>query len=196
MPELSLDPATTALVVIDLQRGIVAGTTAPHAAEAVVERVAKLAAACRACGVLVVLVHVDPGPDGVLMLRPAIDVQRPPFALTPDWTELVPALGPESGDVVVTKHQPNAFFGTDLEVHLRRRGIRTLLLGGISTNVGVEATARAAHERGYEQVFLEEAMAAREAELHEFPVRRTFPTMGRVRRTADVLSALGAPIAG
>jgi nicotinamidase-related amidase len=73
--------------------------------------------------------------------------------------------------VVVTKHQPNAFYGTDLESHLARRGIRTILLGGISTNVGVEATARAANERGLEQVFIPDVMAAREADLHEHSVR-------------------------
>jgi nicotinamidase-related amidase len=102
----------------------------------------------------------------------------------------VPELGPESGDVVVTKHQPNAFYGTDLEVHLRRRGIRAIVLGGIATNLGVESTARAAHERGYEQVFVEDAMAAREADLHTYPVTRVFPAIGRVRSTGDVLAAL------
>ena len=57
-------------------------------------------------------------------------------------------------------------------------------------NVGVEATARAAHERGFEQVFIEDVMAAREADLHVHSVRRIFPTLGRVRALADVLGAL------
>jgi nicotinamidase-related amidase len=94
-------------------------------------------------------------------------------------------------DVVVTKHQPNAFYGTDLEIQLRRRGIRTMVLGGIATNLGVDSTARRAHERGYEQVFVEDAMAAREEDLHAYPVTGIFPTMGRVRSTDDVL---GAPV--
>ena len=191
MPSLTLDPHTTALVLIDLQQGIVRGATAPHRAEDVIGRGARLAAACRARGALVVLVRVDPGPDGVLFPRPEADAPRPPFTLTPDRAELAPALGREPGDTVVTKHQANAFYGTDLEVQLRRRGVRTILLGGISTNVGVESTARAAHERGFEQVFVEDAMAARAPELHEHPVRHTFPTMGRVRSTDDVLTALG-----
>ena len=99
-------------------------------------------------------------------------------------------LGPAPGDIVVPRAQPGAISGTDLDLQLRRRGIRTIVLGGISTNIGVEATARAAHERGYDQVFVENAMAAREVDLHTFPVTRTFPTLGRVRSTEQVLDAL------
>jgi nicotinamidase-related amidase len=192
MPQLTLDPASTALVVIDLQRGITGGTTVPHAAADVIARAARLAAACRKAGVAVVLVNVDPGANGILFPRPEVDQPRPPFNVTPEWTELVPELGRASSDVTVTKHQPNAFYCTDLEVQLRRRGIRTILFTGISTNIGVEASARAAHERGFEQVFVEDVMAAREADLHEHAVKRFFPTIGRVRSLDDVLAALGA----
>jgi nicotinamidase-related amidase len=190
MTELTLDPATTALVLIDLQRGIATGQTAPNAAADVVARGARLANACRQRGILVILVRVDPGPDATLVPRPQADQPRSPMTITPDWAELVPELGRQPTDVVVTKHQPNAFYGTDLEIHLARRGIRTILLGGISTNVGVEATARAAHERGFEQVFIPDAMTAREADLHEHTVRRIFPTLGRVRSLDVVLEAL------
>lgn len=190
MPDLTIDAASTALVLIDLQRGIATGTTVPNAAPDVVARAARLAAACRARGVTVVLVHVDPGPNGVLFPRPEADQPRPPMQITAEFSELDPALGRQPSDVVVTKHQPNAFYGTDLEIQLRRRGVRTILLGGISTNVGVEATARAAHERGFEQVFVPDVMAAREADLHEHSVRRIFPTLGRVRALDVVLSAL------
>lgn len=192
MPEISITPATTALVLIDLQRGIVAGNTAPHRATDVVARAAQLAKACRESGVLVVLVRVDVGPAGVLFPIVTADIPRPPFVASDGWADIVADLGPEPTDVVVTKHQPNAFFGTDIDIQLSRRGIRTILLGGISTNIGVEATARAAHERGYEQIFVEDAMAAREPDLHDFPTRRFFPTIGRVRSRNDVLAALGA----
>lgn len=187
---LTLDPATTALVLIDLQRGIAGGATAPHSAGHVIARAADLARRFRERGALVILVRVDPGPRGELFPRVTTDVERKPMAPSKDWTLIVPELGPEAEDVVVTKHQPNAFYGTDLEVQLRRRGMRTIVLGGISTNVGVESTARAAFERGFEQVFVEDAMAAREADLHEHAVRRFFPTIGRVRTTRDVLDAL------
>lgn len=192
MDAISVTPATTALVLIDLQRGITGGTTVPHAASLVVQNAAKLVQACREAGVLVIFVRVDVGPDGVLFPRVDSDIPRPAFKAGPDWAELAPELGAGERDVVVTKHQPNAFFGTDLEIQLSRRGIRTIILGGISTNIGVEATARAAQERGYDQIFVEDAMAAREVDLHEFPVRRFFPTIGRVRSTADVIAALGA----
>ena len=76
-------------------------------------------------------------------------------------------------------------------MQLLRRGVRTIILGGISTNLGVEATARAAHERGYEQIFVPDVMAARELDLHEHTVRRILPTMGRVRPLDVVLAALG-----
>jgi nicotinamidase-related amidase len=190
MPPLILDPPTTALVLIDLQRGIVSGETMPHAARDVVARAAELASAFRARSALVVLVRVDLGAKGELFPRPAADNPRPPMTVGPEWSELVPELGRQPSDVVVVKHQPNAFYGTDLDVHLRRRGIRTIVLGGISTNLGVEGTARAAHERGYDQVFVEDAMAARAAVLHTHPVTHFFPTIGRVRTTADVIAAL------
>ena len=192
MTELTIDPATSALVLIDLQQGIASGATEPHPARLVVENATRLTSACRDLGVLVVLVRVEPGRNGILFPQVTADVPRHSFAFTEGWTDLVPELGRSTDDVVVTKHQPNAFFGTDLQIQLSRRGIRTIILGGISTNIGVEATARAAQERGYDQIFVEDAMAAREADLHEFPVRRFFPTIGRVRSTDDVLAALQA----
>jgi len=155
---LSIDPATTALVLIDLQRGIVAADTFPVKATEVVARAARLAAACRAAGVAVILVHVDPGPDGMLFPRVQADQPRPPMKPPADFADLMPELGRQPADVVVTKHQPNAFYATDLEVQLVRRGIRTIILGGISTNVGVEATARSAHERAHEQIFVSDVM--------------------------------------
>jgi nicotinamidase-related amidase len=158
----------------------------------VVARAARLAAVCRDVGATVILVHVDPGPDGVLFPRPQADQPRAPTKPPPDFAELLPELGQQPSDVVVTKHQPNAFYATDLEVQLARRRIRTIILGGISTNLGVEATARAAHERGFEQIFVSDVMAAREADMHEHSVRRVFPTMGRVRSLDVVLGALGA----
>jgi nicotinamidase-related amidase len=162
----------------------------PHAAGDVVSQAVRLARRFRERKALVVLVHVDPGSGGELFPRPTLDTPAPLRDIGEGWTSIVPELGPEPGDVIVTKHQPGAFYGTDLDLRLRRRGIRTIVLGGISTNIGVEATARAAYERGYDQVFVEDAMAAREVELHTFPVTRTFPTLGRVRSTQQVLEAL------
>ena len=189
--ELHLEPAATALVVIDLQRGIVANPAAPHDPKDVVARAAELAGAMRAAGGTVVLVHVTPSPDGKDALRPITDGPgRPGGAPPPDWSEIVPELGPEAANVVITKHQWGAFYGTELDLQLRRRGIDTIVLCGIATNWGVESTARDAFERGYQQVFVEDAMSARAAEEHAHAVSTLFPRIGRVRSTAEVLAAL------
>jgi nicotinamidase-related amidase len=190
MPELSLDPTTTALVVIDLQKGIAGIPTVPHTSADVIARSAKLAARLRERKGLVVLVHVDPGPNGELFPRPIADIERARMTPTPDWSDFVTEMTPRDGDVVVTKHQPCAFFGTDLEIRLRRRGIQTIILCGISTNVGVEATARVGLEHGYNLVFASDAMAARDEELHRVSVTKFFPTIGRVRTTDEILAAL------
>jgi len=191
--DLTLEPARTALVVIDLQRGIADAPTAPHPASDVVAHAAAVAGALRAAGGTVVLVHVTPSADGRDALRPQTDT--PPWQPGPrpvDWAEIVPALGPAPGDIVITKRQWGAFYGTELDLQLRRRGIDTILLAGISTNVGVESTARDAYERGYEQVFVEDAMAARSPEEHASTVRTLFPRIGRVRSTSEVLAAIEA----
>lgn len=190
MTDFSLDARTTALVVIDLQRGIATIATVPYSSDNVRAKSAQLADAFRAKQSLVVLVRVDPGPGGILFPRPITDVQRPPLAGTADFAEIMPEMGPRPGDVVVTKYHPCAFNGTDLDIQLRRRGIQTIVLCGIATNVGVEATARIGFEYGYNLVFADDAMSARDAELHTASVSKYFPTIGRVRRTAQIISAL------
>jgi nicotinamidase-related amidase len=106
----------------------------------------------------------------------------------PNASELVPEAGVQAGDLIVTKRQWGAFYGTDLEQHLRRRGIRTIVIGG---NIGVESTARAAFDHGYEVVFAEDAMSSLGAEIHEFPIKNIFPLMGRVRSVEQIVTALG-----
>ena len=91
---------------------------------------------------------------------------------------------------MVRKRQWGAFYGTDLDLQLRRRGVDTIVLCGISTNYGVESTARDAYERGYNQIFVEDACSSRGAEEHAFPFRAIFPRIGIVRSTEDVLRAL------
>lgn len=190
MAPITLDPATTALVVIDLQNGITAGQTFPQSPAEVIERAGRLADRFREKRALVVLVRVDPGPSGELFPRPLTDLERPRLPANPEWSTIVSALGPAPGDVVVTKHQPSAFFGTDLEIQLRRRGIQTVVLCGISTNVGVESTARTGFEHGFNLVFASDAMAARDAELHAVSVGKFFPTIGRVRTTEEIVAGL------
>jgi len=190
MPDLALDPKTTALVLIDLQKGITRYTTAPHSGADVIANGVRLAERFRAAGATVVLVRVAFAADGSDRLQTPTDSAPPAAAPSPDWSDIVPELGPKAGDLVVTKRQWGAFYGTDLELHLRRRGITTIVIGGISTNFGVESTARDAWERAFAMVFVEDAMAAMSGDAHSFAVANIFPRLGRVRSTADVLKAL------
>jgi len=189
MSQLALDPATTALVLIDLQKGIVGNPTQPNSSESVVSNAVKLADAVRKAGGTVVLVHVG-FKDAKERLSPKTEDPAPGALPSPDWYEIVPELGPEEGDVVVFKRQWGAFYGTDLELQLRRRGVKTILLAGIATNFGVESTARDAWERGFEQVFIEDATSSRSAEGHEFTFKNIFPRLGLIRSTEEVLKAL------
>jgi len=188
---LSLDPATTALVLVDLQKGIVWRDTAPHASATVVANGVRLADAFRAAGALVVLVRVAFAPDLRDVLSPPRDEVPPPSTPGPDWSEIVPELGPKAGDIVVTKHQWGAFYGTELDLQLRRRGIRTIVIGGIATNYGVESTARDAWERNYALVLAEDATSTFAEEAHVLALKYVFPRIARVRSTAQVVAAIG-----
>lgn len=186
---LQLDPARTALVLIDLQAGIVS-LVPPAIAAAVVGNAAQLAQRFRQLGAAVVLVKVA-FPTGPAALKPIADViPALPPAAPPGWADPLPALGSGADDIHITKRQWGAFYGTDLELQLRRRGIDTLVLGGVATDFGVESTARCAGELGFNQVFAEDAMRALSDEGHRGTVARVFPRLGRVRSTAQVLAAL------
>ncbi|MGD0831886.1 MAG: hydrolase [Terracidiphilus sp.] len=190
--DLKLDARRTAIVVIDLQKGI-AGMPggAPHTKPAVIANAARLLAAARAAGAQPVLVHVGGSLDGADRVHTPTDQSwSRPGSLPPDWSELVPELGQQRSDIVVLKRQWGAFYGTDLDLHLRRRGLTTIILCGIATEFGVESTARDAHERGYEMIFAEDAMTGMTAESHLNSVTRIFPRLGRVRSTDEILAAL------
>ncbi len=127
------------------------------------------------------------------MLRlPADKSMRDPNAPPPpaEASELVPEAGFQSGDLLITKRQWGAFFGTDLEQQLHKRGIHTIVLGGIATNYGVESTARAAAGLGFELVVVEDATTSLNADAHRFAFENIFPLLGHVRSTEQVMKAL------
>lgn len=191
MNELNLTPTSTALVAIDLQNLIVARTAQPRDAQTVVQNTARLATALRTRGGFVVWVRVAFAADGADRPHPIADQAMTfPRELPPNPSELAAGLSVQPSDHVVTKRQWGAFYGTDLDLQLRRRGLTTILLTGIATSFGVESTARAAYELGYHQIFVEDAMAAMTAAEHEHSITRIFPRIGRVRSTAEVLAAL------
>jgi nicotinamidase-related amidase len=194
MTSFSIDPKSSALVLIDLQKGVVGRPLAPRTAADVVRNAAQLAEKFRALKGTVVLVNVAFHPDSMDVLNPQVDspAQFKPGDFPADWTEIVPEIGPQPGDLLITKHQWGAFYGTELDLQLRRRAVRTIVLAGIATNIGVESTARDAYERGYHQVLVEDAMTSISAEAHEFAVKNIFPRLGNVRLTEEVLAALSA----
>lgn len=185
--DLSLDPKTTALVLIDLQNGIAARQLAPHASQDVVRNSVQMADSLRQKGGTIVFVRVLLGET--LSLPTDAAIARPSTPASPQASELVPEIILQPGDQVVAKRQWGAFYGTSLEQHLRRRAIRTIIFGGIATNFGVESTARAAFDQGYELVFAEDAMSSVSAEAHNFVIKNIFPRMGRVRSTDQILAA-------
>jgi len=185
-----IDRAKTALVVIDLQKGVVGRQTAPYTADSVVKNAAAIAAAFRKNGMPIFLVRVAFSADGKDMLRPLVDAPWPTQTPPPDWTEIVQEMGPKPGDFVITKHQWGAFYGTELDLQLRRHGITSIVLCGIATNIGVESTARFAFEYGFNQIFVEDAMAAMSAEEHALTVAKIFPRIGLVKKTGEILDEL------
>ena len=188
MPALTLDPRSTALVLIDLQNGIVARPLEPRSGADVMRHAAQLAAAFRKVNAPVIYVHVLLNE----IVRPAlVDAPQPAGSPPPaEASELAPEAGFQPGDLLVAKRQWGAFYATELDQHLRRRGIATIVLGGIATNMGVESTARAAAERGYAQIFASDAMASFSTAAHHFSLGTILPRIGRVRTTRQILNAL------
>ncbi|MFJ1791969.1 isochorismatase family protein [Kitasatospora griseola] len=189
MSVTALDPAT-ALVAIDLQRGILAAPGAPYPTGEVLERTVRLAGAFRAARLPVVLVRVSFAPDGADLVPGRTEQARPGPTRPAGWDILAPELHEPSSDVVVTKHNWGAFHGTDLDVQLRRRGVTQIVLTGIATSLGVESTARAAVEHGYHVTLAVDAMTDLDAEAHRNSVRRIFPRLGETGTTEEILDLL------
>jgi nicotinamidase-related amidase len=184
---IALNPRTTAFVLIDLQNGILGRKLAPISAEDLVTRGKALADRFRAENAPVVLVNVKPPLDG-----PERQVDEPsplPKVLPAGFIDLAPGLAAPS-DLLITKSTWGAFFQTDLDAELRKRGVRTIVLGGVATHVGVDTTARQAWELGYELVIARDVTTSLAVEPHEATMRYIFPRIARIA-DSDALS-LGA----
>ncbi|MCD1259265.1 isochorismatase family protein [Paenibacillus athensensis] len=188
------DPSTTAIVVIDLQ-GWLGNNYAPYTAKEVIGRSAQLVQAFRRAGSFVALVRVTSSDFGDLP-RPRLDHPLPPMTLTDGWDEIVPEIGVTATDHLVTKKQWSAFYGTDLDLQLRRRGIKTIVLCGIASGLGVDTTAREAFQLGYELVFAIDAMTGFSEAEHAHVRDVIFPRIGRIRETQAIAAVFGdAPAA-
>src|SRR3569833_431109 len=172
-----------ALIVIDLQKGI-AGRPTVHPSGEVIARATELAEAFRRADQEVVLVNVDGAAPG------RTDGGIPKLEFPADWFELVPELNAQPSDHRVTKQRWGAFLGTDLDAHLRLRGVTQVFLVGISTSAGVESTARSAYDLGYNVVLVLDAMTDRSPEAHRNSTEVIFPRLGETCNTADVLAQL------
>lgn len=180
---LSQLDAVAALVIIDLQKGVLGMTTEPPTS-VVLERSARLASAFRAKGLPVVLVNVSGRAPG--------RTSNPnPFTPPPGWDELAPELDAQLTDVRITKFNIGAFHGTGLDMQLRRRGVTQIFLTGIATSSGVEATARAAYDHGYNVVSVSDAMSDRDRSAHEHAIAVQLPKIGEVTTTDELLQVLG-----
>lgn len=184
---MNLDPRTTALVMIDLQKGVLGRSLLPHSAAKLLGLAAELAGRFRRAGAAVVWVRACWSPDLGDMLRQPVDQpsQPPAGGFPADFATLPEGLA-EPSDVVILKRQWGAFYGTELDLQLRRRGVRTIVLGGVATNFGVESTARDAWERGYEIVIAEDLTSSLSVELHDFSVRHILPRLGVISSSAAV----------
>ena len=181
MPLTQLDPVS-ALVVIDLKKGVVAMNTA-HQTSDILSRSARLATAFRARNLPVVLVNVAArAPGRTAMSRPF----NPPT----DWHLLAPELDVQTSDILVTKYNVGAFHGTGLDMHLRRRGVTQIFLTGIATSSGVESTARAAYDHGYNVVSVADAMTDGDPAAHEHAVTVQLAKVGEITTTDELLARL------
>jgi nicotinamidase-related amidase len=186
---IHLDPATTALVLVDLQNGIVGMPLAPRSGPDVLAVGKTLAERFRAAKAKVVLVRVDFAEDYADAPSTPVDqpMTRSPGGMPKEWSALAAGLA-QPGDLHIVKRHWGAFHGTELDLQLRRRGITTVVLGGIATNFGVESTARHAWEHGYAVVIAEDACTSRSAELHTVAVEVIF---ARVAQSGDLKFAVG-----
>jgi len=181
MPISQIDPAS-ALIVIDMQKGVV-GLPTVHPMTEVIGRVARLARAFRAKNLPVVLVNVAGRAPGRTEAKSNFSPQA-------GWTELIPELEQQPSDYIVTKLQLGAFAGTGLEQILRRRGATQIVMAGVSTCIGVESTARYAYDHGFNVAFVVDAITDLSAESHRHSVEKIFPRIGETGLTDEVLALL------
>jgi len=173
----------TALIVVDLQKGIVPRPIV-HPMDGVVKHAVALTEAFRGHGLPVVLVNVAGGAPG------RTEQPRGHMQLPPGWTDLIPELNRQPRDHVVTKHTPGAFTNTDLEAHLKALGVTQVVVVGVATSNGVEVTARQAYELGFNVTLATDAMTDGRDGAHAYSVTQVFPRIGETGTTHEIIDLL------
>jgi len=185
---LDVKIATTALVIVDLQHGILEPEPTPFGKDAIVLRAVSLGHAFAGAGAPIFLTVTDFAPLYADAPKGAADEPwaLPKDGLPPGFATLVPELDALPAAVRITKRQMSAFFCTELDLQLRRRGCDTVVICGVATNLGVEATARAAFDLNYNVVIASDACGSVAPGLHEFAVEKILPRIARVRQTEEI----------
>jgi nicotinamidase-related amidase len=178
----TLDPVT-ALIIVDLQKGLV-GSTFIHPIGDIVARAQNLVTAFRRHALPIALVNVDGTAPG--------RTERPRHIrpLSDGWTDLLPELGRQPDDIVVTKRTWGAFASTDLENQLRRRGVTQVVVSGVATGTGVESTARQAYEAGFNVTLAVDAMTDARPDAHDYSIANVFPRLGETGATQAIVELL------
>lgn len=186
----------TALVLIDLQKGIVnRPQLEPYSKEEILAKNDRLLEKFKDTAGLIVFVHVkNYGPETLTPLTPLTDANTSASGPLPeDYSQFVFSLAYDEevkNKIHVKKHNWGAFYGTDLDVQLRRRGIVNIILTGVATTIGCDTTAREAYQHGYNVIAVEDAMTDFNGALHTGIVNGIFTRLGRVRSTEQVLKML------
>jgi nicotinamidase-related amidase len=183
MPLTVLDPHI-ALIAIDLQKGIVNGNFI-HPIGEVIDRTRALIDVFRRENLPVALVNVAGRAPGRTEQGP-----RSSQTFGEGWTDLLSQLDRQPSDIVVTKRSWGAFATTDLEHRLKARGITQVVVTGVVTSGGVEATARQAYEQGFNVTLALDAMTDTGEEAHEYSIRNVFPRLGETGSTQEIISLL------
>src|ERR1700761_3746044 len=182
MPLTTIDDRS-ALIVVDLQKGIVNLPTI-HPISGVIERSCALIDAFRQHGLPVVLVNVAGG-------GPRGPEQPRRHATFPEgFTDLIPELDKQPGDIVVTKRTWGAFPSTDLENQLKAKAVTQVVVVGVATGTGVESTARQAYEQGFNVTLAIDAMTDTRPEAHEYSISHVFPRLGETGTTQEIIDRL------
>ena len=178
----ALDPKT-ALIVIDLQKGV-ASLPAAHPIGEVIKNASALTDVFRRHDLPVILVNVNGGASGRTEQARRI-ADRPV-----DWTDLIPELNRQPEDYMVTKRTWGAFTNTSLDEHLKKLGVTQVVIVGVATSSGVESTARHAYELGYNVTLAVDAMTDMSAEAHTNSITRIFPRLGETGTTQAIIDLI------
>lgn len=178
----------TALVLIDLQNWTLGMPLAPHTSATIVENAHRLAVTVRKGGGTIVLVRIGFSRDYLDVLRLPVDetLKLPEGGIPEDALAFNDRIASLMPDITINKRQWSAFYGTELDLQLRRRNIETLIIGGVMTNFGVESTARDAWQHNYAVIIAEDACASRDEAMHRFSIEKILPRVSRVRSTAKI----------